>query len=773
MQARAPVEFVRALTRVDATALVAGSMIGSGVFIVSADIARQVGSPGMLLLVWLIAGVTTVIGALTYSELASRFPHAGGQYVYLREGVSPLFAYLYGWTLFTVIQTGTIAAVAVAFARFTAVFVPTLTPDVFLGWTVHLPSGDIQMGLSAQRVLAIASIMTLTWINVRGVRTAAAIQTTLTAIKVASLAALVVLGLSLGRNPHALVSNFGPGFWGTTGIMHLLPSIGAAMIGALFAMDAWNNVGFAAGELKDPKRDLAFAMVSGACVVVVLYLLANLAYLSSLPLTAIAHAPQDRVATAALQAMFGDTGLTVMAAAIMISTFGCNNGLILAGARVFYAMARDGLFLRRAAQLHPRYHTPSFALWIQAAWACVLCLSGTYSQLLDYVMFAAVLFYLLTAIGLFVLRVRRRTEPRPVSVPLYPLLPALYVLLTAAICANLLIQRPQYTWPGLVIVLLGVPVYLLWRRARTGALAALVAAALILPLIAPRSAQAQTATPASREISVAHSKISLLIPPQQFPSEALLTEWVQRSAAIVAHYYGQFPVAGLRIVVIPMAGGRVTGGTTFGQPAPLIRIRVGTQVDAAAVLNDWVLVHEMTHLALPEVGEDHAWLAEGLAVYIEGVARVQAGNRSIEDVFAEEERSMPRGMPGTQDGGLDQDHSWGRTYWGGAMFCLLADVKIRQRTHNRYGLQDAMKAVLQASGGLRAHWDINKVFATADAAVGVPVLSQLYAQVRDKPFAPDLPALWRSLGIEADGARIRISDQAPLAAIRKAIFQSS
>jgi APA family basic amino acid/polyamine antiporter len=464
MDPRAQVEFVRALTRVDATALVAGSMIGSGVYIVSADIARQVGSPAMLLAVWLIAGITTVIGALTYSELAALFPRAGGQYVYLREGISPMFGYLYGWTLFTVIQTGTIAAVAVAFARFTAVFVPALTPELFLGWTVHLPSGAIEMGLSPQRLLAIATVIGLTWINTRGVRTAAVIQTSLTGVKVASLAALVLLGLTIGRSPQALAGNFGSGFWGASSFVHLLPSIGAAMIGALFSMDAWNNVGFAAGELKNPGRDLPFAMVTGVCVVVALYLLANLAYLSALPLAAIAEAPQDRVATAALQAMFGDTGLLLMAAAIMISTFGCNNGLILAGARVFYAMARDGLFMRRAAQLHPRYHTPSFALWTQAAWTCALCLSGTFSQLLDYVMFAAVLFYLLTAIGLFVLRVKRPAQPRPVRVPLYPVLPALYVLMTAGICANLLIQRPQYTWPGLSIVLLGVPAYLLWRR---------------------------------------------------------------------------------------------------------------------------------------------------------------------------------------------------------------------------------------------------------------------------------------------------------------------
>ncbi len=497
-----------------------------------------------------------------------------------------------------------------------------------------------------------------------------------------------------------------------------------------------------------------------------LYLLANLAYLSSLPLSAIANAPQDRVATAALQAMFGDAGLTIMAAAIMVSTFGCNNGLILAGARVFYAMARDGLFLKRAAQLHPRYQTPSFALWIQAAWTCALCLSGTYSQLLDYVMFAAVLFYLLTAIGLFVLRVRSPAAPRPVKVPLYPLLPALYVLLTAAICANLLIQRPQYTWPGLCIVLLGVPVYLLWRRFGTKAIAALVAGALMLPLAVPRTANAQAMPAERRELTVANAKLVLLIPPQQFPSEALLTDWAQRSATIVAHYFGQFPASEVRIVVTPVAGTAVAGGTTYGQPAPLIRVRVGTQVDAEALLNDWVLVHEMTHLALPQIGEDHAWLAEGLAVYIEGVARVQAGNRSIEDVFAEEQHSMPRGLPGPSAGGLDQDHSHGRTYWGGALFCLLADVQIRQRTDNRFGLQDGMKAVLRASGGLLSDWDITKVLATADTAVGVPVLSELYQQMKDQPFSADLPALWRSLGVEADGAGVRITDQAPLAAVR-------
>jgi basic amino acid/polyamine antiporter, APA family len=458
--------FVRAITRLDATALVIGSMVGSGIFIVSADIARQVGSPALLLGVWLLAGVTTVIGALTYSELAAMFPSAGGQYVYLREGISPLFGYLYGWTLFLVIQTGTIAAVAVAFARFTSVFVPALTPDVFLGFTLHLPSGPIDVGLSPQRLLAIATVVLLTWINVRGVRTAALIQTSLTTLKVVSLAGLIVAGLIVGRHAAAITANFGAGFWPAGGLrLALLPALGAAMVGGLFSMDAWNNVGFAAGELKDPRRDLPFAMVAGVLTVTLLYLLANLGYLSVLPLSGIASAPQDRVATAVLEAVFGGVGLALMAAAIMISTFGCNNGLILSGARVYFAMALDGLFFRRAGTLHPRFQTPAFALVIQAVWTCVLCLSGTYSQLLDYVIFAALLFYLLTAVSLFALRRARPHAERPVPVPGYPWLPALYVLLTGAIAADLLIVKPRYTWPGLIIVALGVPVYYAWRLA--------------------------------------------------------------------------------------------------------------------------------------------------------------------------------------------------------------------------------------------------------------------------------------------------------------------
>jgi APA family basic amino acid/polyamine antiporter len=458
-------EFVKALSRLDATALVVGSMIGSGIFIVSADIVRQVQAPGLLLVVWAASGLVTLMGAITYGELAGMFPRAGGQYVYLRESISPLFGYLYGWTLFTVIQTGTIAAVAVAFARFTAVFVPALSPEVFLGGTITLPSGPIQVGLSPQRLFAILSIALLTWINLRGVRTAAIIQTSLTVIKTAALAALMVLGLTIGRQADALLANFGSTFWPAGGLtLSLAPLIGAAMVGSLFSMDAWNNVGFASSEIKNPVKDIPFAMAVGVLIVTTLYLLANLAYLNVLPATGIATAPQDRVGTAALQAMFGEVGLYLMAAAIMISTFGCNNGLILSGARVYWAMARDNLFFQSAGRLHHEYRTPAVALVVQAVWTCVLCLSGTYSQLLDYVIIAALLFYVLTVAGLFALRLRRPDVERPVRAFGYPWFPAVYLVLTGLVGLNLLIQKPQYTWPGLLIVALGVPVYFVWRR---------------------------------------------------------------------------------------------------------------------------------------------------------------------------------------------------------------------------------------------------------------------------------------------------------------------
>ena len=462
-----PHEFVKAITRLDATALVVGSTIGSGIFIVAADIMRQVDSPGLLLAVWALSGIITLMGALSYGELAAMYPHAGGQYIYLRESISPLFGYLYGWTLFMVIQTGTIAAVAVAFARFTAVFFPALTPDVFLGTTINLGSGPIEVGLSPQRLLAVASVIVLTWINVRGVRTAALIQTSLTIVKTAALAGLILLGITIGRNADAIAANFGAGFGPTGGFsLALLPVIGAAMVGSLFSMDAWNNVGFASGEMKNPAKDLPFAMAVGVLTVTVLYLLANAAYLNVLTGAEIQTAPQDRVATAALQAMIGDGGLYIMAGAIMISTFGCNNGLILSGARVYYAMARDNLFFKRTGELHPTYRTPAFALVAQAIWTCVLCLSGTYSELLNYVIFAALLFYMLTAVGIFLLRARRPDAERPVKAVGYPWVPGLYVVFTGLLCVNLLVQPAQqrYAGLGLIIVALGVPVYYGWRR---------------------------------------------------------------------------------------------------------------------------------------------------------------------------------------------------------------------------------------------------------------------------------------------------------------------
>jgi APA family basic amino acid/polyamine antiporter len=457
-------EFVKAISRLDATALVVGSMIGSGIFIVSGQITRDVHSPGLLLLVWTVSGLVTLLGAVTYGELAAMFPKAGGQYVYLREGISPLFGFLYGWTLFTVIQTATIAAVAVAFARFTAVLFPSLSETVFLGGHV----GGYSLGVSWQRLFAILSVVVLTWINVRGVRTAAIIQTTLTAVKTAALVGLIVLGITIGRNADAIAANFGANFWPANGFAFaLLPVIGAAMVGSLFSMDAWNNVGFASAEMKHPERDLPFAMGAGVLLVTILYILANVAYLNVLPGDVIAKTwteGRPPVGTAALQQVFGDPGLKIMAVAIMISTFGCNNGLILAGARVYYAMARDALFFKSAGVLHPTHRTPSVALVAQAVWTCLLCLSGTYGQLLDYIIFAAVLFYMLTVIGLFALRMKRPDLPRPVRVPGYPWLPGVYMVLTGLICVNLLIQKPTYTWPGLIIVALGVPVYFVWRK---------------------------------------------------------------------------------------------------------------------------------------------------------------------------------------------------------------------------------------------------------------------------------------------------------------------
>jgi APA family basic amino acid/polyamine antiporter len=444
--------------------LVVGSMIGSGIFIVSADIARTMGSPGWLLTVWLVTGILTLLGALAYGELAAMYPRAGGQYVFLREGLGALPGYLYGWTLFLVIQTGTIAAVAVAFARFLGVLFPTVSPDVFLSLgRLPMPGGEIEFGLSAQRIVAIVVVALLTAVNMRGLREAKWVQNVFTIAKTVALAGLILLGLTIGRNAAAIDMNFSNMWAGAPTGMALVLAFGAAMVGSLFASDAWNNVTFAAAEVEKPERNLPIALALGTGIVTVLYLLANVAYLAVLTLPEIQGAAQDRVGTAAAQAIFGQSGLVIMAVAILVSTFGCVNGLILAGARVYYAMAKDGLFFRSAGKISPRTHVPTWALLVQGVWTALLTLSGTYSQLLDYVIFAALLFYVLTIAALFRLRIREPDRPRPYRAFGYPILPALYLVGAASVAVTLLIAKPVYTFFGLALVLLGIPVYFLWR----------------------------------------------------------------------------------------------------------------------------------------------------------------------------------------------------------------------------------------------------------------------------------------------------------------------
>ncbi len=473
--------FVPALSLTDAVMLVAGSMIGSGIFIVSADIARTVGSPAWLLGVWALTGVMTLLGALAYGELAAMYPKAGGQYVFLREALGPLVGFLYGWTLFVVIQTGTIAAVAVAFSRFLGVLWPAISPERF-GWfpqfDLATPGGPVEFGLSPQRVVALASVWALTWVNLQGVREGRIVQTTLTVVKTGALALLIALAFVVGRNATAIAANFGPGAF-TAGPdlgRALVLAVGAALVGSLFSSDAWNNVTFAAAEVRNPRRNLPLALLLGTGLVTTLYLLANVAYLTVLPLhgdpagadalaRGIVHASQDRVGTAVAEVMFGPVGGTLMAVAILVSTFGCNNGLILAGARVYWAMARDGLFFRRAGTLSAR-QVPAAGLVLQSAWVSLLCLTGTYGQLLDYVIFAALVFYALTTIGLFVLRRTRPDAERPYRAIGYPVLPALYVVLASSVAAVLLVaeETRAQALSGLVVVVLGIPVYALWRR---------------------------------------------------------------------------------------------------------------------------------------------------------------------------------------------------------------------------------------------------------------------------------------------------------------------
>ncbi len=449
--------FVKGLGLTSATTLVMGSMIGSGIFIVSSDVARQVKSPGLLILCWFIGAALTIIAALSYGELAAAMPHAGGQYVYLREAFGRLWGFLYGWTLFVVIQTGTIAAVAVAFAKYAGVFLPSISAGNYL-----LGSG--KAGLTTQQLLAIAVVLLLTIVNTRGIRTGALVQNVFTFAKVASILGLVGLGFLLGRNPQAIAANF-TDFWrNASWSWATVALVGSAMDGPLFSSDAWNNVTFTAGEVRDPKRNLPLSLGIGVGAVSILYIACNFIYLSVLTLPQIQTAPEDRVATAVVSVMFGPMATKLMAIAIMISTFGCCNGMIMSGARVYFTMARDDLFFRRAGTLDAVHRTPVFALAIQCVWTILLTLSGQYNDLLDYVIFAVLLFYILTIGGLFRLRRTRPDLDRPYRAVGYPVLPALYMLVAGVIEVLLLINKPAFTVRGLILVLLGVPVYFLWRK---------------------------------------------------------------------------------------------------------------------------------------------------------------------------------------------------------------------------------------------------------------------------------------------------------------------
>jgi len=457
------------LSGFDAATIVAGSMIGSGIFIVSADIARHVGSPFALLAVWVVSGLMTVAGALAYGELAVMMPQAGGQYVYLREAYGRLWGFLFGWTLFLVIQTGTIAAVAVAFARFAGVLFPALNSAVVTG-------GGWQIGFTRERVGAIVVIAGLTAANLRGLDTGRIVQNLFTTIKILALVLIAFVALMVAPNAQALRLNFGgvKAFFGSGALsLGALAAFGAAMVGGLFSADAWASVTFVASETRRPQRDVPFALASGTLVVITLYVLVNLGYLAQLPMHpvrgtslfahGIAGAPSDRVAAAAMQMVWNGTGAVLTAALVMISTFGCANGLIMTGAWVLYAMAKDGVFWRPAGLLNTA-QVPSVALIIQAVWASMLTLTGTYSDLLDYVIFAQLLFYVLTVGAVFWLRIKWPQAPRPYKAWGYPIVPAAYILCAAALMIDLLIVKPRFTWPGLLIVLAGIPVFMIQER---------------------------------------------------------------------------------------------------------------------------------------------------------------------------------------------------------------------------------------------------------------------------------------------------------------------
>ena len=476
-------EFTRGLGLFDSTMVVVGSMIGSGIFIVSADMARSLGSAGWLLTAWIVTGLLTIVGALSYGELAAMMPRAGGQYVYLREAFSPLWGFLYGWTLFLVIQTGTIAAVAVGFARYLGVMIPGISEDQYLIPPIHIGS-SYAVSLSTTQIVAVLLIVLLTWTNTRGLEWGRIIQNVFTTAKTGALIGLIAVGVLLGWNATAVSDNFG-NLWTVRGAVDIVPGLSAAatfglfvaicvsQTGSLFSADAWNNITFTAGEVKDPRRNIPLSLALGTTIVIGLYLLANLAYLVTLPFAEIQHAPADRVATATLNAIFPGAGATIMAIAIVISTFGCNNGLILAGARAYYAMARDGLFFRSVAQLNDS-KVPAWGLVWQGVWASFLVLPRTYnattgaygnlySNLLDYVISAALIFYILTIAAVFRLRQTRPAAERPYRALGYPVVPALYIAGAIVILIVLFVYRTATTWPGLIIVLLGLPVYFLWR----------------------------------------------------------------------------------------------------------------------------------------------------------------------------------------------------------------------------------------------------------------------------------------------------------------------
>src|SRR5271154_3145015 len=492
-------QFVQGMGLFSATAIVMGSMIGSGIFIVSAEMSRGLGSPALLIAAWVVTALMTIIGALSYGELAAVMAKAGGQYVYLREALGPLWGFLYGWTLFLVIQTGTIAAVGVASGKFLGIFVPSISSS---NWILHfwkvppirigpMVLGNMDVGLNTQNLVAILVVVALSVINIFGLKTGALIQNIFTFAKVSALLALGFLGLFIGRNAQALAANFHGNFWNNAGVsgqhavqvgvggpivlVGTLTILAVAQVGSLFSADAWNNVTFTAGEVKNPNRNLPLSLALGTGVVITLYIICNFVYLNVLPLDGVAngttilergikYATEDRVGTAVMTQMFGAVGGLLMAAAIMISGFGCVNGLILAGARVYYAMAKDGLFFRSVARLHPDYKTPAVSLMVQMVWTCVLCVSGSYGQLLDYIVFAVLVFYILTIFGLFVLRRKHPEAERPYRAIGYPVLPAVYIVMALFIDVVLLRYKPQFTWPGLIIVLLGIPVYFLWSR---------------------------------------------------------------------------------------------------------------------------------------------------------------------------------------------------------------------------------------------------------------------------------------------------------------------